>query len=569
MSSIVIKKPLYQYLKSTIKPEWEVLEFYFNELLNRNILSDENLLTWLKDRSELEAYLEEDSAWRYIHMTSDTTREDYKNAFIYFTEEIEPKMAPIQDSLNKKLMAVPYLKNLPKSYFSIFLKKIETQIKLFRKENIPLITELQLKQQEYAQIAGAMQITLNGEVYTMEQGATFLKSTDRDLRKQAFELMASRRLLDKKRISELFTELVFLRQKIAHNAGFGNFRDYSFTALGRFDYGPSETANFGEAIRQEIVPILKTWVEQRKQSLGLDELKPWDMDVDISGKQALKPFQNGEELIDKTITCFTKLDPFFGECLEVMKKENYFDVESRLGKAPGGYNYPLAESGAPFIFMNSANSFRDLTTMVHEGGHAIHTFLTKGLLLNDFKHLTSEIAELASMSMELLSMKYWNVFFEKPEDLKRAKNDQMVDSLKTFPWVAIIDRFQDRLYTEPYSVRHLSQIWDEIYKDFGNGFCDWSGYEDYRDHIWQKQLHLFEVPFYYIEYGIAGLGAIAVWKNFTENPDKAIHQYKEALSLGYTRSISEVYKTAGIRFDLSQKYISNLAKFACQQMDLE
>jgi oligoendopeptidase F len=569
MSSIVIKKPLYQYLKSTIKPEWEVLEFYFNELLNRNILSDENLLTWLKDRSELEAYLEEDSAWRYIHMTSDTTREDYKNAFIYFTEEIEPKMAPIQDSLNKKLMAVPYLKNLPKSYFSIFLKKIETQIELFRKENIPLITELQLKQQEYAQIAGAMQITLNGEVYTMEQGATFLKSTDRDLRKQAFELMASRRLLDKKRISELFTELVFLRQKIAHNAGFGNFRDYSFTALGRFDYGPSETANFGEAIRQEIVPILKTWVEQRKQSLGLDELKPWDMDVDISGKQALKPFQNGEELIDKTITCFTKLDPFFGECLEVMKKENYFDVESRLGKAPGGYNYPLAESGAPFIFMNSANSFRDLTTMVHEGGHAIHTFLTKGLLLNDFKHLTSEIAELASMSMELLSMKYWNVFFEKPEDLKRAKNDQMVDSLKTFPWVAIIDRFQDRLYTEPYSVRHLSQIWDEIYKDFGNGFCDWSGYEDYRDHIWQKQLHLFEVPFYYIEYGIAGLGAIAVWKNFTENPDKAIHQYKEALSLGYTRSISEVYKTAGIRFDLSQKYISNLAKFACQQMDLE
>jgi len=567
MSSIFIQKPIYQFLQPTIEADWDSLLPYLSNLNDRILDIEPELLKWLKDKSELEAFLEENFAWRYIRMTSDTANEEYSKAFRFFAEEIEPKIAPWNDILNKKLMGSSALSSIEKEPYLPFLKKIKSQIELYREENIPLFTELQIKQQEYAKISGAMSVKIQGKVYTMEQAATFLKDQNRDVRKEAFEKIAERRLKDVDAIQALLEDLIELRQKVARNAGFDNFRDYSYKALGRFDYGPKEANQFQEAIRLEIVPLLKVQAENRRKALGLEDLKPWDMDVDISLKPALKPFQNGEELIDKSIACFQKIDPFFGECLSSMKKEGFFDVESRAGKAPGGYNYPLAESGAPFIFMNSANSFRDLTTMVHEGGHAVHTFLSRNLPLNDFKHLTSEIAELASMSMELISMKYWDIFFPNPEDLKRAKKDQLIDSLKTFPWVAIIDKFQDRMYTEKYSPESLIRIWNQIYQEFGGGFCDWTGFEDYRDHIWQKQLHIFEVPFYYIEYGIAGLGAIAVWKNFVQDPAKAIQSYKNALSLGYTLSIPETYQRAGIRFDMSQAYIAELAGFVQSELE--
>jgi oligoendopeptidase F len=554
-------KPIHHFLKPDIEILWNTLEEYFQDLSRREIYSEADLLQWMKDRSELEAYLEEDFAWRYIHMTSETDNKEYALKFQFFAEEIEPKMAPWNDILNRKLMDSPFLSGFIHPPFEIFIRRIESQIKLYREENIPLLTELQVKQQEFGRISGAMSVTIQGQEYTMEQASTFLKDQDRNLRREAFEKIAERRMKDKNLLNELLLELVNLRQKVAKNAGFENFRDYSFEALGRFDYGPKETAQFQEAIKLEIVPIMQQLAEKRKKSMNLEVLKPWDMDVDISGKPPLKPFQNGKELIDKTIACFTQLDPFFGECIEKMKIQGLFDVESRKGKAPGGYNYPLAESGAPFIFMNSAGAFRDLTTMVHEGGHAVHTFLTRDLLLNDFKHLTSEIAELASMSMELLSMKYWDVFFPNSQDLIRAKEEQLVDVLKTFPWVAIVDSFQDQLYTQTVKPISFQDIWTPIYQEFGSGFCDWTGYEEYRDHLWQKQLHIFEVPFYYVEYAIAGLGAIAVWKNFTENPGKAIQDYRKALSMGYTQSIGEMYKTAGIRLDMSREYISELAQF--------
>lgn len=561
-----ISKAQHQYLKPDVKIEWEVLEIYFQELSQRVLESETELLDWLKDRSELEAYLEEDFAWRYIHMTSDTQNEEFTEQFRFFAEDIEPKMAPWNDLLNRKLMDIPFINSLRKPPYEVFFKRIENQIKLYREENIPLLTKLQVKQQEFGRISGSMSVTIQGKEYTLEQASTFLKYPDREIRKEAFEKIAERRMQDKDKLSALLLELIEIRQRVAHNAGFENFRDYSFQALARFDYGPQETFEFQESIQSEMVPIMREFSEKRRKSLGLEVLKPWDMEVDITGKPPLKPFESGEELIEKSIECFDRLDPFFGECLKSMKSHGFFDVESRKGKAPGGYNYPLAESGAPFIFMNSAGSFRDLTTMVHEGGHAIHTFLTRDLILNDFKHLTSEIAELASISMELLSMKNWDIFFPNPEDLKRAKEEQLMDVLKTFPWVAIIDSFQDKIYTQEKGNLNLRSIWHELYTEFGGGFCDWTGYEEYRDHLWQKQLHIFEVPFYYVEYAIAGLGAIAVWKNFTENPDQSLQNYKKALSLGYTEFIGEVYKTAGIRLDMSKKYISELSQFIHHQI---
>ena len=565
---MIAKKPRI-FVPENLEILWEKLEPLLLELKNREINSVEDLERWLKDRSELEAALEEDFAWRYIRMTCDTTNEELLQSFQYFATEIEPKIAPISNELNKKLIDSPFVEKLEKDKYFVLIRSVKKALQLFREENIPLLTEIQVKQQTYQSITGAMSVTIDGKEYTLEQASVFLKDVNRNVRKQAWEAVTARRLQDKDKLDELFNELLKLRHKVALNAGFENFRDYMFQALGRFDYTSHDCYKFHESIEREIVPILRKEAEKRRVALGLHELKPWDMDVDISGKPALKPFNNGQELIDKSIKCFQALNPYIGERLEIMKENGLFDVESRKGKAPGGYNYPLAETGAPFIFMNSANTFRDLTTMVHEGGHAVHTFISADLELNDFKHLPSEVAELASMSMELISMDKWDVFFDNDEDLKRAKKDQLRDVLKTLPWVAVVDQFQHWIYTNPeHTTAERKTAWKEIIEPFGNNFTNWQGYEEALENLWQKQLHIFEVPFYYIEYGIAQLGAIAVWKNYKENPELALEKYLAALKLGYTKTIKEIYKTAGIEFNFSSDYVHQLAKFIKTELAL-
>lgn len=563
----IIKKQRH-YIPQTLEIKWENLSPIFEELRQREINSPTELEQWLRDKSELEAALEEDFAWRYIKMSCDTVNEQLVAAFQYFATDIEPKIAPIANDLNKKLVESPYLNNLDQEKYFVYLRAVKTALALFREENIPLFTELQVKQQKYQGITGAMSVEINGQEYTLEQASNFLKDTDRTVRQQAWETIQQRRLVDKDELNILFDELVKLRHQVALNAGFENYRDYMFQALGRFDYTPKDCYDFAEAIEKEIVPILKEQAEKRREALGLAELKPWDLEVSTSGKPMLKPFNNGEELIDKSIACFNAIHPSLGEKLSIMKANHLFDVESRMGKAPGGYNYPLAETGAPFIFMNAANSLRDLTTMVHEGGHAIHTFLTANLELNDFKHCPSEVAELASMSMELISMDQWSVYFDNEEELNRAKKEQLADVLKTLPWVAVIDQFQHWIYTNPdHNAADRETAFKQIYTRFGAGFANWTDYETPFGNVWQKQLHLFEVPFYYIEYAIAQLGAIAVWKNYKENPEKGLNQYLEALSLGYTKPMNEIYETAGIKFDFSDTYVKELAAFVKEELE--
>jgi len=564
----MIHKKTRTYIPANLEMKWEALEPIFKELSDRPINSAEELEQWLRDGSELGAAIEEDFAWRYIRMTCDTTDEGLLEKFQYFATEIEPKIAPYSNELNKKLVSSEWVDKLDQNKFFIYLRGVKKSLELFREENIPIQTEIQVEQQKYQGISGAMSVHIGDKEFTLEQASVFLKDTDRAKRREVWEKITARRLQDKDTLDKLFDHLRALRHKVALNAGFENFRDYMFQALGRFDYTPQDCYAFHEAIEKEIVPILREQAEKRKEALGLDALKPWDMDVDISGKPALKPFKNGEELIEKSIQCFTNISSYLGERLEIMKDNHLFDVESRKGKAPGGYNYPLSETGAPFIFMNSANTFRDLTTMVHEGGHAVHTFLTADLELNDFKHCPSEVAELASMSMELISMDNWNVYFDNEEDLKRAKRDQLFDVLKTLPWVAVVDQFQHWIYTNPdHTDQERTDAWIQIYEPFGAGFADWSGNEKAEANLWQKQLHIFEVPFYYIEYGMAQLGAIAVWKNYKENPEKGLQQYLDALKLGYTKTIKEIYETAGIKFDFSAAYVKELAEFVKGEMD--
>ena len=564
---IINKKPR-TYIPENLTITWEALEPLFTELKNREINSADELEHWLKDRSELEAALEEDFAWRYIKMSCDTANEELVKNFQYFAEEIEPKISPLSNELNKKFVDNPFMDDLDKEKFFVYSRAIKKALELYRSENIELFTELQVKQQKYQGITGAMSVEINGQEYTLEQASIFLKDLSREVRENAWKTIQQRRLIDKDDLNILFDELIKLRNQVALNAGFENYRDYMFQALGRFDYTPQDCYDFANAIEKEIVPILRAQAEKRRQALGLEVLKPWDLEVSVSGKPALKPFNNGEELIDKSIACFNAIDTKLGEKLATMKANKLFDVESRKGKAPGGYNYPLAETGAPFIFMNSANSLRDLTTMVHEGGHAIHTFLTANLELNDFKHCPSEVAELASMSMELISMDNWNVYFDNEEDLIRAKREQLADVLKTLPWVAVIDQFQHWIYTNPnHTAADREETFKQIYNRFGAGFADWTDLEQEFRNGWQKQLHLFEVPFYYIEYAIAQLGAIAVWKNYKENPAKALDQYLAALALGYTKPMNEIYETAGIKFDFSAEYVKELAAFVKEELE--
>jgi oligoendopeptidase F len=318
--------------------------------------------------------------------------------------------------------------------------------------------------------------------------------------------------------------------------------------------------DFHESVAIHIVPLAKQIAQLQADKLGKTKLKPWDSDVDPDGKEPLKPFNNGEELLAGSIKMFDQLDPYFGSCLQTMQTEGYLDLDSKPGKSPGGYNYPLYESGIPFIFMNAAGAQHDLVTMVHEGGHAVHSFLSRDLALTAFKSLPSEVAELASMSMELITMDLWNVFYSDENDCMRAKREQLESIVKVLPWIATIDAFQHWIYTHStHTIEERTAEWLAISARFGTGMVDYTGYEFVRESSWHRQLHLFEVPFYYIEYGIAQIGALGVWKNFKENPKKALEQYKAALQLGYTKSIPAIYETAGLSFDFSSKSIENLA----------
>jgi oligoendopeptidase F len=550
------------FVKNDLIITWENIEPYYQSLLNESLDSLNILYGWLKKRSELEAILEEDFAWRYIKMTCDTTNENHQKEFEYFATEIEPKLSEYSNQLNEKFLACDYIDQLDQSTYSIYIRSLKTQIEIFRQENIPLNMELQVEQQKFGAIVGAMTIEHEGKEYTLEQASNFLKNTDREIRKAVYEKIQNRRIENKAELDELFSKLVKLRHQVAINAGFENYRDYMFKALGRFDYTAEDCFNFHNAIEKEVVPLLKSLSEKRKNKMQLDALKPYDTEVDVSGKAALIPFNGPEDLLNKTIQCFDKLHPYFGEKLKTMKEHKLIDLESRKGKAPGGYNYPLTESAAPFIFMNAANAMRDLTTMVHEGGHAVHTFLSNHLEINDFKRVPSEVAEVASMSMELISMKHWDVFFDNQDDLIRAKEEQLKDCLKTLPWVATIDAFQHWIYIHPnHTFKEREQAWEECFDRFGSNFVNWEGYEEFKMNLWQKQLHLFEVPFYYIEYAIAQLAAIAIFKNFKEDEMIALDKYINALKLGYTKSIPEIYSAAGISFDFSQKYIHSLIDF--------
>ena len=524
--------------------------------------------------SELEAVISEDVSWRHIRMTCNTEDQKLRDHFTFFMMEVQPRIQPYGDRLNRKLVDSPLTASLNKEKYFTYLRSVKKSIELFREENIPIQSELSVLSQQFGAISGKMTVSVNDQEYTLQQAMKFLENPDRTLREQVYYKVNERRLQDKAILNNLYSELILLRDKMAKNAGFSNFRDYKFVEMGRFDYSKEDCFRFHDSVKEHVLPLVEIINHYKQKKLRLDTLKPWDLDAAnlllllllllfLAGQQPLHPFNSGEELLEKTEYCFRRLRPFFADCLLTMKKMNRFDLESRIGKAPGGYNCPLAETGAPFIFMNAAGQMHDVTTMVHEGGHAVHSFLSHHLELSAFKEYPMEIAEVASMAMELFSMDNWEIYFENPEELRRAKIHQLERVITIFPWIATIDKFQHWVYENPnHSLDERTANWFRIYNEFNSKAVDWTGLEKYQKNIWQKQLHLFEVPFYYIEYGIAQLGAIGLWMQFKKNKEIALDHYIQALSLGGTKTLPALYEAAGLRLDFFGAYIKELMDFS-------
>lgn len=547
--------------------DWTSLEPYFKLLVDREITDKASLEKWLLDMSEIEAVVNEDACWRQIKMTCDNENKALEEAFNFFCMEIQPQVQPYSDALNKKLLASPFLKELDAEVYRTYLRTTQNNVELFREANIPIQAEIAVLQQQFGQITGGMMVTVNGEEFTLQQAAKFLENEDRNLREEVYFKMQQRKLEDKQKLDVLFDKLIELRNSEATNAGFDNYRDYRFKELGRFDYTKEDCYKFHDAVKQHVMPLVNEIYKKKKEKLGLETLRPWDLDAEPAGTKPLRPFENSEELLNKSVECFTKLRPFFGECLQRMKEMQHLDLESRKGKSPGGYNCPLAESGAPFIFMNAAGQMHDVTTMVHEGGHAIHSFLAHPLPLNGFKEYPMEIAEVASMAMELFSMDHWETFFDNADDLARAKEHQLERVITIFPWIAIIDKFQHWLYEHAtHTHQERTAAWVATLAEFTDDVIDYAGLETFRDNAWQRQLHLFEVPFYYIEYGIAQLGAIGMWMQYKKDAQKALDNYAYALSLGGTKTLPDLYKAAGLEFDFSPEKIKVLMDFVKDEM---
>ncbi len=537
--------------------KWENLQPLYEQLLNRELHCENCLQRLLLDRSELDATVSEAMANLYIAMTCHTEDESAQQAYLDFVEHVEPKLKPVAFQLDRRIVESPHAAKLDPARYEVLLRDLQVNVELFREENVPLQTEESKLGQQYDQICGAMTVEFRGEEKTMPQMALYLEENDRPTREEAWRAMADRRLADRERIEDIFDSLIKLRHEIARNAGFENYRDYAFRAMHRFDYTPADCQAFHQAIEKVCVPVHHELNRQRAETLGVDTLRPWDLAVDPKGRDPLRPFENSEELVEGTSKLFHRMDEELGGLFDRLRGGDCLDLETRKGKAPGGYQYQRDRSRKPFIFMNAAGLHRDLETMVHEAGHAFHSMFSEHEPLLHYREAPIEFAEVASMSMELIAFPYLDAFY-KEDDTARAKRTQLEQLSMILPWIATIDAFQHWIYTNPgHSRDEREQYWVDLMSRFGAD-VSWDGLEPYRAALWQKQGHLFDVPFYYIEYGIAQLGALQLWRQARRDERAALQNYKKAMTLGGSRPLPELFETAELRFDFSTDMMSTL-----------
>jgi oligoendopeptidase F len=547
--------------------DWPQIAPLFDQLERRaaGANSAAELEKWLLDWSELNAALDEEASRRYIAMTCHTDSADAEKAYLHFVEHVEPQLKPRQFALEKIYAAHPSRDKLPKARFQVFDRDVKNHVELFRPENVPLETEEAKLCQQYQKLSGALTVNFRGEEKTLVQMARYLEEPDRALRQEAWELVAKRRLQEADKFDDIFERQIKLRQQIAKNAGFENYRDYAFRRLGRFDYTPDDCSKFHDAVAKEVMPVVRELQAQRGKQLKLEKLRPWDLAVDPLNRPPLKPFAQVGEMVSRTQKIFDRLDGGLAGGFRQMDDLKLLDLDNRKGKAPGGYQSTLSESRLPFIFMNAVGLQRDVETILHEAGHAFHALATRDEDLYAYRGAPIEFCEVASMSMELLGNEFIEEFYSAA-DSKRARRVHLEGIVGVFPWIATVDAFQHWIYTHPDHTRDARrQAWLELMDRFGGG-VDWSGFEMVRANLWHRQLHIFLHPFYYIEYGIAQLGALQVWANSKRDKVKALDDYKKSLALGGSRPLPELFQAAGCRFEFSAKTIQPLAKMMREEL---
>ncbi len=527
-----------------------------------------DLEQWILDGGELSAALDEESSKRYIAMTCHTDNADAEKSYLEFVEKIEPELKPRQFKLSQLYVEHPLRAALLKekqARYEVFDRNTKVFIELFRQENVPLETEEAKLGQQYQKLSGSLTVQFRGEEKTLVQMGRYLEEPDRALRQEAWELVSKRRLQEKDKFEEQFEQMLKLREQIARNAGFKNYLEYAFRSRGRFDYTPEDCIKFHDAIEKEVMPLLRQLHDERRKQLGLQKLRPWDLSVDPSNRPPLRPFEKVDQMVGSTQKIFNQLDRDLANGFQTMQNLHLLDLDNRKGKAPGGYQSTLNESRLPFIFMNAVGVQRDVETILHEAGHAFHALATQNEDMYFYRHAPIEFCEVASMSMELLGNELIENFYNA-DDAKRARRDHLEGIIEIFPWIATVDAFQHWIYSHPSHTRdERKKAWLDLMNRFG-GDVDWSGYEDARAYLWHRQLHIFLHPFYYVEYGIAQLGALQVWANSKRDKQKALNDYKKSLALGGGRPLPELFSAAGCKFDFSQKTVQPLVKLVETEM---
>tara|TARA_B100001113_G_C21109618_1_gene622587 strand:+ start:862 stop:2544 length:1683 start_codon:yes stop_codon:yes gene_type:complete len=545
---------------------WDEIKPIYQEFLDREIDSPEALESWLIELGRFEAYVSETGSMLYVNMTCDTEDEEIKQTYLDFVEQVQPELAKVGDLLNRKLAESPFADALDSVEYNVLLRDTRMDLALFREENIPLGTELTKLGQRYNEICGAMTVEFDGEERTMQQMGKYLQVNDRDVRESAYRAVGDRRFQDAEEIDELFDSMIALRHQVAQNAGYENFRDYIFDAKHRFDYTPEDCESFQNAIEQICVPLMRDIDEERREALGLGMLRMWDMGHDVQGRKPLQPFSEVEEMVAGTSRMFHRLSTELGDFFDSLRDGTSLDLDSRKGKAPGGYQLQRDHSRKPFIFMNATGLQRDLETMVHEAGHAFHSIYADHLPLVDYRSAPIEFCEVAAMSMELLTHDFLDEFYSS-DDANRAVREHLEGIVSILAWIATIDAFQHWIYTHPgHSKEERHQQWLELGDRFGSNL-DWSGFEEWRKVGWQRQLHLFSYPFYYIEYGIAQLGALQLWLQYQKNPQTALDNYAKCMKLGGSRPLPELFEAGEMSFDLGNATVQGLIDAVRSELD--
>ncbi|MEM9021999.1 MAG: M3 family oligoendopeptidase [Planctomycetota bacterium] len=547
--------------------DWAQVRPLLDALLARELDRGDAVVRYMDDWAELMAVVWERGTRVNIAKAADAESPKADAAYTHWVKDIQPRLAPIDDQLRKKLLASGYLDALPSERFGPLLRNWKAAADLFREASVPLFTELSTLATDYDKLVGAIEVELDGQRYTPPQLARFYESTDRSLRERAWAGEADQRLAVRGEIDAIFTRQVALRQQVAANAGKADFLDWVWQDKYRFDYSRADCADFAETIERVCVPRVRALNEQRCKDMGLDSLRPWDTMVDPRGRPGLEPFasDDAQGLVDGCQSIFERVGGGLADDFAQMKMGRNLDLVSRRGKRAGGFQASLREVREPFIFMNTAGRQADVVVMLHEVGHALHYMWNSRSDPCGFVHgAPIEFCEVASMGLELIGMPEVGVFYVGDEAAsRRARREHLEKIIRFFPWMATVDRFQFWLYENPdHTTEQRDAAWLQLMDRFGSRSggvgVDWSGIEDQLACYWHRQIHFFHHPLYYVEYGIAQLGALQLWLNYREDPKQALADYRHALSLGNRRTLPELFEAAGLKLDFSASILEPL-----------